>query len=242
MIKNNKYCLLSAYGLSACAAIREMVLPNQNKVITSQNDDVFIMFCNDTAVKKANLLCKNKNLKKNIDLLNTMYDDASFFLCERSIKLDDYLLCEKINYGFYYKFKAEDYKSNILHATTASTIQHINKVKGLFMEQKKISIIKNIENWLLEKNITICLAKKNVLLGVIVLSKYKEDFFINLIYVHEQYRGCGVGAELLKHASISVLKEGNDYFFGMSPYNLRCFYKTLSIIDIEGWVLWKKKN
>jgi GNAT superfamily N-acetyltransferase len=241
-VKSNDFDLLSTYGLSACAAIREIVLPHQNKVKTSENDDMFILICDDEMGKKANLLCKIQNLKEHIGLLKIMYVDASFFLCERSIKLDDYISCEKINYGFYYKFKAEDFKDNTLHATSAPVMQHIDEVKSLFIDQKKVSTLNDIEKWLLEKNLTICLVKESVLLGVIVLSKYRGNFFINLMYVHEQYRDHGVGTELLKHAAISVLQEGNDYFFGMSPYNVRRFYKTLSVIDTEGWVLWKKKN
>jgi len=233
--------LMATFGLPACAAVREVVLPNHKEIIESKDGDLHILICSDKTGDKANILCKHKNLSEYLELLNVMYKKADFFLCERSIRLNDYISCEKVNYGFFYKFKSRSYDKDALSCILTPVASHIDEVKRVFLEQKKTTDLSNIEHWLQTEAISFCIEDDNDILGIVVLSKYFEGLFINLIYVNEKYRHRGVGSELLKALSNYSFQEKIDCFYGMSPHKTRHFYKTLDIVSTEGWILWKKK-
>lgn len=234
--------LLINYGLSACPAIREMTLPFPTQIKISDDNELFLMTCDDQAGKKVNILSKNSNLQAYKKLIEEIYEYSNFFLCVRNIRLDKYIACDKTNYGFYYKFKAETYKIGSFVSAIAPETKYSQELADIFREQKKIPVMNNnLRNWLLYDAKTISVTKEEELAGFIVLSKYYNDFFINFIYVRERYRKHGIGTELLKYASNFVYENGCNYLYGMSPYKARRFYKTLNIESSEGWILWKKK-
>ena len=239
---NNKENLLENFGLSACLAIREMVLPGPKQIKTTKDNSVFVVTCDEQGGKKVNILSKKTDLFSYLNLLQELYENSEFFLCERNLRLDNYIPCKKVNYGFYYRFKSEKYKIDSFVSTVISEKEYSQKLKDIFMEQKKINCDLNLERWLVNENKTICVAKGNELAGFIVLSRYHEQFFINAIYVCELYRHLGIGTELLMYASNYVNENGGNYFYGMSPYKMKDFYNKLNVDSFEGWILWRKKN
>lgn len=237
---NNDTNLLKKYGLSACPSIREITLPFSPKIMISDDNELCLVSCGSRA-RRVNILSRNPNLEEYKKFIDEICRDSHLFLCARNIKLNNYIPCEKIDYGFYYKFRAQIYETTSFVSAIVPEIKYSLELEKIFLEQKKISAKNNLENWLLYDAKTISVTIGEKLAGFIVLSKYYNDFFINFIYVYEQYRKHGIGSELLKYASNFVYENKCNHFFGMSPYRTKRFYKALKIESLGEWVLWEKK-
>lgn len=237
---DNNNNLLTNYGISACPAVREITLPLPSKIRISDDKELCLVSCGSQMEERVNILSKTPHLETYKDFIREVCGNANFFLCERSIKLAEYISCRKIDYGFYYKFRTQMYKTDAFSSSLTGETDFLGEIDKIIREQKKLLPEDNLESWLLYEAKTICAVKEGKLAGFIVLFQYYGQFVINSIYVQEQFRGGGVGTELLKYASNFVCLNGCGHFWGMSPYRAKHFYSALDIESSAGWILWKK--
>ncbi|MCX8131609.1 MAG: GNAT family N-acetyltransferase [Clostridia bacterium] len=238
--------LLDCFGISSCAAIREVSLPYENEIYVSEDKNIFVLMTGDEKNKKSNLVCKSNQLDQHTDLLNIIYNRSNLYLCSNKIKLNQYLKCKKVDVGFFYQFQPQklEYSVNedITIAELTDSQEFIGDIQEVFIRQKKNPKLGDKKQWLMDDTVTLCAKSAGQLIGVLVATIYQNAGFLNLIYIREDYRNRNIGTALLQKISGLMYEKGYPHFYGMSPYNKKSFYQSLDIIDIEGWVLWEKQS
>lgn len=96
-------------------------------------------------------------------------------------------------------FKREDNRHSYLTTVVAESKGSITGVMVLYSGKRAIELDKKLENWLREKT------SENI---VIPPEAHSDEFYIDTVCVHPDYRGQGIGSLLLAHAEKIAIEEG----------------------------------